>query len=1479
MLLSATLLLLIILPLFFSVLLSLDGVQRYVLKRATHIASNKIGSKVAIGSITFTMPIGVTLHEVLVEDHAADTLLYSDQITARLSTLSLLHNELVLSQVEAKGGELQLREIGSGVLNIKEVVQTLINPDKESNFKTTLESIKVQDFDFSLKRLTSLKREFGVDLSDIRIHNIKGEISDLVSHKKITEMTIDSFSGVEQSGLEIKSGSGHLVVYDGVLDITNFHALVNSSQINLPHCRLEGESWEDYRDFNERVSIQLTSERSRLRASDVAYFAPALKDRSFTARNINLDFNGTVNKLETQLKNMEFGKDGRMAGNLAIRGVTQFESAQFDIEDLKVDGSLTDVNNCIIGFGSEALAGKASEIVGALGQFSILADAHGSMERMSLDAALESKYGGATYVGEVVGALQEPQILGAVATQKLELGRLLSQKSLGAIDMRANVDYNSPSLAKESTAKGNITMLGYNSCIYSGIDFSATLDGDVVEGAISSQDNKFDFDLAGVVGFGSEKDYNITMRVNRADLNALAINDRDSISVISGSVKVNLKGNTIDDMSGSVTLRNTHYRYNDESIYAPMIDVVARNSVDNKFIGLESDFVDATFNSKSSFESIFSYLKEGLRDYIPVLYTTPTERNRERSVTIANKYSTLSIDFKRFSEISNAISSGFNVADNTSFNLMVNPFSERFALRLKSDYIEHNSLAATDININASNDNDSLSLYATSSNIFVGRNSFSAYTLMAGARDNVVELSTGFRDSATSTTATLGMNVKFDGFKQANITLLPSNISMADERWLISANNITATKERIEVDDFRIINGAQRLSLNGRASKNPSDSLTLMLKNYDISMITSVIDDLGYSVNGLSNGYVKIKQAFGNPQIVADVALDSIDVNTIPSPPLNLSARWNTKENRARVVITDRNNNNPVVTGYYAPADVRYYAKLQVDSLNMGLLDPLLKSTIKDTRGYANVDVTLSGERRDASLHGTIDIYDVTTKILFTQVEYSIPSARIDVDDNRLTSYARKMYDKDGNEGLVTMNLSLDHLSNVSYNLRIVPENMLVLNTTEKDNELFYGKLYASGVATITGDKRGVNMDITATSQPNSSFFMPLSTQSTVAKTDFITFVKENKEEQDNKKINFRRNYVEERQKRMNPQATALNINMALHATPDLDFQLVIDPVVGDIIKARGEGRMNINVAPHKNLFEMYGDYNITEGNYLFTLLNPITKRFTVESGSSIQWTGDAINPLLNIDAVYKVKTSLDPLIYGTSGGGTDNSSSRAVPVDCIIHLGDRLAQPSVDFSIEVPTADTEQQAVIANTLIDQETISQQFLYLMFANSFIPVTSSYGSGLATSTTASTGFELLTNQLSNWLSSSNYNVVIRYRPESDLTSDEVDLGFSRGLIDNRLLIEVEGNYLADNKAAINESNFSNFMGEAYVTWLIDKAGSLRLKGFTQTIDRYDENQGLQETGIGVYYSESFNTFKDLGQKIVDRFKRKRKKAKN
>jgi hypothetical protein len=390
-------------------------------------------------------------------------------------------------------------------------------------------------------------------------------------------------------------------------------------------------------------------------------------------------------------------------------------------------------------------------------------------------------------------------------------------------------------------------------------------------------------------------------------------------------------------------------------------------------------------------------------------------------------------------------------------------------------------------------------------------------------------------------------------------------------------------------------------------------------------------------------------------------------------------------------------------------------------------------------------------------------------------------------------------------------------------------------------------------------------MDIDATSADNSTFYMPLSGKEDVAYADFVKFQKAVTEAPDTTTFLKRRVMAYERRNRavIESEESMMDIDMTLNVLPNIEMQLVFDPTLGDIIKGKGSGQLTMHIVPKANIFEMRGDVEITEGTYLFTLQNIINKLFTVVPGSSIHWDGDPMDAMLNIDAIYSTKTSLRPLIGGSIQG---IDTSRAVPVDCYIKLTDELMSPTVTFDVRVPNVAPEIQTIIKSMLNDQQAISTQMFWLLTTGSFSAEdTASVGASLS----ATTGFELLSNQLSNWLSGDNYNVVVRYRPRTELSGDEVDFGFSKSALNDRLIFEVEGGYLSD--ASMKATNrATNFVGEAFITWLIDADGVYRFRGFTQTIDRYGENQGMQESGVGIYYNESFNTLKDL----INNFKKRR-----
>ena len=789
-------------------------------------------------------------------------------------------------------------------------------------------------------------------------------------------------------------------------------------------------------------------------------------------------------------------------------------------------------------------------------------------------------------------------------------------------------------------------------------------------------------------------------------------------------------------------------------------------------------------------------------------------------------------------------------------------------------------MLATRLTVNASNQGDSLTLYASAEDLYAGQLHLPHLSLTGGARQGRVEVSTGFTDTVRRVSGLIGLHAEVDDEPGPNgrvmdLRIRPSHVTRGDKTWQIFARKIQIDTSRVVIDRFFVLNQDQELFLDGVASRSRADSLTLRLRNFDLTPFTQLADRLGYAIEGRSSGSASMKSVLRAGEVTADIAIDSLEVNGLAAPPLRLTSRWDFARNRAGVTIADRTTGDMLVRGFYAPAQMRYYARLNVDSLDMALLDPLLSGVISSTGGHASADLVLQGQGRDADLTGEIRIADLCTTVDYTQVTYRAPSAVMRVKNNLFSTSDVTIVDPQGNRGRMDLDLDLRHLSNIGYDLRVAPERMLVLDTDDEDNDYFYGRVYATGTARISGDKGSVRMDIAAATDDNSSFYMPMSNRSNISYADFVTF--RQPERVDSIDNVMRKKMLFERKRRQRTaDGSQMAISLALNVRPNVEVELM---VAGNAVRARGEGMLNLQINPRSNVFEMYGDYTISEGNYNFSLQNIINKRFLIENGSTIQWTGSPTDAVLDIDAVYKLKASLQPLLQ-TSVGTTDGGSvgnDRSVPVECVIHLGEHLTNPSIAFDVRVPGSDPETQAVISNTLNTPETVDLQFLYLLLFNSFYAES---GTGttadLGTSASAAMSMELMSNMLSNLLSINDYNIVLRYRPRSELTSDEVDFGLSKSLINNRLLVEVEGNYLIDNKQAVNNSAMSNFMGEAYITYLIDRAGALKLRAFTQTIDRFDENQGLQETGLGIYFKEDFDNFRDFRQRIKERFTNRKRR---
>lgn len=1487
---SAIVLALIFLPLLVALLFEIPAVQNFVAREATEIISRKLGTRISIDRVDIGLFYRVSLDGFYVEDFQRDTLLYAGRLDARIKSLGLFGGGLVFSRAELSDARFCLRETPDGEMNIKQVVDKLSKKDKaraEGKFRLEIERLETDGLDFCMERLEHRNPSYGVDFADMHLIDIRAELKNFTIDGPVIHTDIGRLAMRERSGFVVEDLAGCLCIANGCIDIREGHIRTAKSNIELPSLSLIGLDWALYKNFVEEVDITAQVVNTTLSSDDIAYFSPKMKDWHLTLTDVNADVSGPVADMSGSLRSVRTGADTKLSVDFAAQGLPDVGKGHFKADISELTTSAADVDRLAAALTGKNLPDEVLRIAKNAGKIGLTGKFDGTLTAFAADAALATEIGGATCLLQVSSLRDGCRgVLGDVKTSSLQLGELLENDLLGPLSLNVHVNGELSSEHSDAEVSGEILRLGINGYDYDSLRMKGHLVNREFNGLIEARDRNLRFDFRGLLDLNDEQRprYDFALDLEEANLAALGVNRRDSVSVLAARIAARAVGRTLDDLNGIIFVRDVSYRYNDRELAADSVVIVGRNSLSDKFIRLRSDFVDADYEGKTSYKEVFAYLQQRFRDYVPTLDGGPGwQAQHPDTVELADGYSQLTVNVRKINPLVNAVSPGLQIADGSQLLLRINPANDKLSFEAASDYIERGRMLVTRLNLDAHNRGDSLVFAASTEDLYLNSFHMSRVGMSGGAKDNKLELITDFADTIGDVSGRIGFRSEFargrgPAGRQIDLRLTPSYISRGEKTWNIYTDGITADTSRIRIDRFRMVNAGQQLLLDGVVSRRLQDSVQLTLHNFELAPFSQFTSSMGYRVDGRTNGSATMKAVLGAGEVQADIVVDSISINDLAVPSIWLRSRWDFIQNRAGILVQQRENLDTLVRGFYAPSQKRYYARATLDAVELSALDPLLKGVVERTGGNADVDIALRGSGKEANLSGQIAVRDFTTTVDFTQVTYTMPRAVIEVKNNHLIAEGVPLYDPEKNEGLFSIDLNLEHLSNIFYSVKVLPKELMVLNTTSKDNDLFYGRIFASGSATIAGSKGGVKMDIVATTEGDSEFYMPLSGQSNAKTADFVTFV--TPEQIDTTDYLVRKKLLFQQQGRKKEAAgSTMDITIALNVQDNTAFQLVIDPTVGSALKGRGNGMLNLHINPGNGIFNMYGDYTLIEGSFLFSLQNIITKKFIIESGSMIQWTGEPVDARLDINAVYKLKTSLQPLLNTVTASSDDDQSGsrisdRSVPVDCKIHIGGRLSNLQLDFSVVVPVTDIETQAAVASVLNTQEAQAQQFISLVALGTF---SNSGSANIGASSGVATGLEMLTNQLTNWFSTDDYRIILNYRAGSEMTGDEVDFGFSTNLINNRLLVEVEGNYIIDNKQAVS-NNVSNFMGEAHVTWLIDKSGNLRLKAFTQTIDRFDENQGLQETGIGISYKEDFNNFKDLKQRIRDRFTNKKRQKK-
>ena len=1465
---SSIILIVIVIPVVASILLSSYHIQNYVAGKVMNYFSRKLETTVTLDHIGIKLFNRVTLEGFYVEDLQGDTLLYVGHLDVGFRGYNPLTGLFRLSDVRIEGADFRIAQDSTGTTNLKYITEKLKNDrpkEQKTPFRLRANSLKIDSTRFRLQRYEVPDRPGAINFADMDVRDISLDIDRLSLVNDSIEANIRNLSAHEKSGFVLHEFSGNDVrVWSQGIRIKNFRMKDDLSNVSMPELYFDYPRWRSFNNYVEEVRMHAIPRNSRVAFRTIGWFAPRLKEwESIVLLNGTID--GTVSALSGSLDEAIIN-DTRLDTRFSITGLPDITQTRFilDIDELAThtaDASyiLKDIT------GKELL--RLPQILSRLERIRISGHFDGLLTDFTANGNLLSTPGNADFnVRLHPEEYGKTHINGEISLERFLLGDLLNAKDLGQVTFNARVDgfLSRDSIRLETDALVNqLYYKGYN---YQGIDIDGEIRNNYYTGFIGSSDPNIDFQLEGTFDFNEEiPKYDFSLALNRLDLHKLQINKRDSVSLLTANLRINAQGTTLDDITGNGIITDLTYVFPDDTLRSEAIALLGDNLSDQKRIRFNSDFLDAELTSRLNIVDIFPYAKNALHYYLPSLDTvstglSPLLRDKLDSIRLSStdNYYAFQAKVKENSQFPSAVLPGLYIDQGTDVSLLFNPATRDFSMILNSELIEYKNLYISNLSLTNRNQADSIALYIRSDEVGIGNFFMPELTVHGGIRDNLINISAGFNNQLNNMSAMINTvsQLAVDTLSQEAIwrtRFTASRIRIADQEWRITSPSIVWGGDAIEVNQFRILTEGQNFLLDGCISPEPTDTLHLSMTNFDLSPLSGLIDRYGYQVKGRTNGHVDLIAGKGDAQFYGRIRFEDIRFNDKPVQNSSFISEWDPADDRIRMSLV-LESQDTVLRGGYRPGDKRYYINGNIPNIDLALLSPVLDGVLTDIEGSAHANVVLRGTGGTPLLNGTISVPNFAGTVDFTRARYHFSDAVIQVKDNSLILPKTTLYDDEGGQGELELALRTRYFSQLSYEIKVTPQRMLALNTTLQDNDYFYGKAYASGIVSIQGDRRRINMDMNVSTENNSTFILPLTGASSIAEADFIVFEDPNRTVDMESIPRYQLMQMLRERRRNNPVKSDLNIDMTINVRPNTEVQLTIDPKIGDIIKANGSGTLNLHIRPREDIFTMSGDYRINEGSYLFTLMNILNKRFVIEPGSSIQWVGDPLDAILNVKASYRVSRA--------NVAALTNGSSQVIPVDCQIILSDRLSQPTINFDIAVPTADSELRSVLANAMNTQELKSQQFVWLLMSNSFY---ADNGQGnmnnIGTTATAVTGIEFLTNQFSNWLSNERFNFNLGYTPKSDLASNEVEGMFSGEIIPDKLILEGEINYnFADNQA--DPRNDNQISGDFYLTYIIDRQGNLRAKVFTRTIDRYDENQGLQENGLGLYYKKDFERWREL-----------------
>ena len=1431
--------------------------------------SDLLNTRVTIGRINIGLLNRIIIDDVLLDDQDEQEMLKVTRLSAKFDIMPFFKGKISISSVQLFGFNINLqKKTPDSPPNFKFVLDAFASNDtvkKDNSLDLRINSILIRRGRMAYHVLSEEETPGKFNAKHIHLQNIIANISLKALSKDSINLGIKRLSLDEKvSGFSLKKMSLKLVANSRQTSIDNFAIELPETSLKLDTIHLIYDSLKAFDRFTEQVRFSFRTLPSQITLKDISPFLPAL---SHFKEPISLDMEvkGTVNQLTcSHLEITADNRQFRLKGDVALHDLSH-------PQDAYVFGTLSELTATTRGVGflvrnlSHDYNG-VPPVLERLGNVSFRGEVSGYFTDIVTYGQLHTDLGGVNMDLKLSSDKSKGLFAysGAVKTTDYKLGKLLANEQLGEITF--NLDVHGRHVTDRLPVvelKGLIASVDYSRYRYENI----TLDGEYKQGGFNGKvaldDPNGSIYLNGDVNVSSRiPTFNFQAIINKLRPHDLNLTSKYPDTEFSLKLRANFTGGSVDEMIGEINVDSLEFMSPEKQYFMNNMNIRASKQNNENQLRLTSEFLTASVEGKFQYHTLPASILNIMRKYVPSLILPPkkpieTHNNFQFDIHIYNTdiLSTI-FDIPLTVYTHSTLKGYFN---DPLQRLRVEGYFPR--LQYKNNFIESGMILCE-------NPSDHIRARMRLTNL--KKKGAVNLSLDAQAKDDNISTTLNWGNSAAVTysgqLAAVAKFLRTEGEKpllKAMVEVKPTDIILNDTLWQIHPSQVVVDSGKVDVNNFYFSHQDRYVRINGRLSDNPQDSVKVDLKDINMGYvfdIASISDDVNFEGDATGTAYAS--GVFKKPVMNTRLFIKNFSLNQGRLGDLNIYGEWDNENRGIRLdaSIKDISTTPSRVTGIIHPLKPESGLDLNIEAneLNLKFLEHYMKSIANDIKGRATGKVHFYGKFKGLNLDGAV-MTDASMNFDILNTHFAIKDTIL-LAPTGLTFNNIHISDMEGHSGRMNGYLHFQHFKNLNYRFEIQANNMLVMNTKESTDMPFYGTVYGTGNALLTGNAiQGLDVNVAMTTNRNSIFTYINGSVASATSNQFIKFVDKTPRRTIQDSIQIISYYEQLQQKRQEAeeeQKTDIRLNILVDATPDATMKIIMDPVAGDYISGKGTGNIRTEFY-NKGDVKMFGSYQINQGVYKFSLQEVIRKDFVIKNGSTITFNGAPLDANLDIQASYTVNSaSLNDLIPEESSSIIQQPN---VKVNCIMNLSGILVRPTIKLGIELPNERDEVQTLVRNYISTEEQMNMQILYLLGIGKFYTedARNNQNSNVMSSVLSSTLSGQLNNALSQVFETNNWNIGTNLSTgDKGWTDMEVEGILSGQLLNNRLLIN--GNFGYRDNPMAN----TNFVGDFEAEWLINRSGDIRLKAYNETNDRYYTKTNLTTQGVGIMYKKDFNKWSDL-----------------